>query len=74
MNAITLAAIMNEQQAAIIEACPMNNEPVMDGTGPHLGLRTPWWNDGIHELTDTTWFRWLMVFVVFHYIYTTWFR
>jgi len=57
-----------------IEKCPRDNKPARDGSGAHLGLRDPWWNSGIHEFTDTTWFRWLLVFVVFHYIYTTWFK
>lgn len=70
MNATTLAAILDQAQTpvmqtpTIIEECPRDNTPAMDGTGAHLGLRTPWWNDGVHDLTDSTLFRWLLVIIV----------
>jgi len=74
MNGALIAALVEQEvqarTAQVIEECPRDNEPIMDGTGPHLGLRNPWWNDGIHELTDTTWFRWLMVIVVLDHIWS----
>ena len=67
-NAVIAALVEQEVQARlqmeIIDECPNENEPVMDGTGEHLGLRDPWWNSGIHSLTDATWFRWLLIIIV----------
>ena len=69
MNATTLYTIMNEQQApAIIDECPRDNEPAMDGTGAHLGLRNPWWNDLSHEITDSTIFRLLLIAMVVDWV------
>ena len=77
MNSAVLAYIAQR------DAVTFNNTPAgcvndgvrrMDGTGPHLALRHPWWNDGIHDLTDTTWFRWLMLFAVGHYVYINFLR
>ena len=72
MNTTIIAALAEQemQTSEIIDECPLENEPVMDGTGEHLGLRDPWWNSGIHSFTDSTWFRWLLVIVVLHYTFT----
>ena len=69
MNATTLYTIMNEQQAPItIDGCVNDNTPVMDGTGAHLGLRNPWWNDLSHEITDSTIFRLLLIAMVVDWV------
>lgn len=41
----------------------------LDGTGPHLGLQTPWYNDLSHDITDSSIFRILLIIMVVDYIY-----
>lgn len=75
MRTALLAALVEQEvqtriqtSAPIIEGCPSHNEPVMDGTGAHLGLRAPWWNDLSHEITDSTIFRLLLIAMVVDWI------
>ena len=60
--------IRTAQQTPAPAGCIRNNEPVMDGTGAHLGLRNPWWNDLSHEITDSTIFRWLLILMVVDWV------
>ena len=74
MNALTIAAIMEEEVAAQTqtqtpEGCINDNDPKMDGTGAHLGLRNPWWNDWSHTVTDNTIFRLLLIYIVIEWIF-----
>lgn len=69
-----LRLIANEFYTPPPAECPMDGEPKMDGTGAHLGLRDPWWNSGIHDLTDSSLFRWILLFVVIDYVYKTWLK
>ena len=70
MNAALLSVIASPTQVVStpVEGCVSCGEQPQDGTGAHLQLQTPWWNDKIHELTDTTWFRWLLVYIVIDWI------
>jgi len=69
-------AIVNKELAlqaqitpsASIDECPRCNEPVMDGTGAHLDLRNPWYNDLSHEITDSTLFRLLLIYMVVDFV------
>ena len=55
--------------APVPTGCVNEGARKLDGTGPHLGLQAPWWNDDIHTLTDSTLFRWLLVVVVIDHIW-----
>ena len=53
---------------AVLEGCPRAGVPVRDGTGAHLKLRAPWYNDLSHEITDSTIFRLLLIAMVVDWI------
>lgn len=53
---------------AVLASCPRDNVPVLDGTGEHLQLRNPWYNDLSHEITDSTIFRLLLIVMVVDYV------
>lgn len=53
---------------AVLTSCPRDNVPVLDGTGEHLELRAPWYNDLSHEITDSTLFRLLLIYMVVDYV------
>ena len=51
------------------EGCVNEGARKLDGTGPHLGLQSPWWNDLSHDITDSSIFRILLIIMVLDYIY-----
>ena len=51
-----------------IEKCPRDNKPAREGSGAHLGLRNPWWNDASHTVTDSTIFRLLLILMVVDFV------
>ena len=71
MNAVTQLTIYEEGIAAQTQApegCINDGIQSMDGTGAHLGLRNPWWNDLSHEITDSTIFRLLLIAMVVDWV------
>ena len=71
MNAVTQLTIYEEEIAAQTQTpdgCVNDNTPARDGTGAHLGLRNPWWNDLSHEITDSTIFRLLLIAMVVDWV------
>lgn len=50
------------------DRCPTDGVRKMDGTGAHLGLRNPWYNDLSHDITDSTLFRIILIFVVLDHV------
>lgn len=66
--AADVPSMFDPAYATTIDGCPRDNMPAMDGTGAHLGLRRPWWNELSHEITDSSIFRILLIMMVIDWI------
>ena len=58
----------HETPATLVEGCVRNGERPRDGTGAHLRLRAPWYNDASHAVTDSTVFRILLILMVAEWV------
>jgi len=68
---VPLNLLVNEYQGVPVTPveCPKpETERLGGGQGPHLGLRTPWYNDLSHEVTDSTSFRILIIIISLDWI------
>ena len=52
----------------VLAGCTRDGNRALDGTGAHLRLRAPWYNDLSHEITDSTIFRILLIVMVVEWI------
>jgi len=65
----SLQMIANEFYTPTPIECPTDGVRKLDGTGPHLGLRNPWYNDLSHDITDSTIFRVLLIIMILEWVF-----